>query len=111
MRVTKDYHCRLVSLESLLERFVERVRVHNVVDEKLAAAQLDDFRLPEMKARIVGVAQDCCYWKRSPQVEESGESGQCRRREGCGQRPRIVRHFRIQEVVSIGYDTDPEHEK
>ncbi len=62
MRVTEDHHRRSLSLESLFERFVECVRVHNVVDEKLVAAQLDDFRLPEVKSRIIRVSQDCCYW-------------------------------------------------
>lgn len=111
MRVTKDHRSRLLSIEPAFERFVERVRVHNVMNHKLVPAQLDDFRLPEMKPRIVSVSQDCCYWgeflklKNQPSLADvAGMKDVVNAREQFS-------YFRIKEVMSIGYDTDAEHEK
>jgi len=59
--VAKDNNSWFLPSEPASELFVQRVRVHNVMNEKFAAIQFDYFRLPEMKTRIVYISQDRRY--------------------------------------------------
>ena len=109
MRVAKDNHSRFLALQPALKRFIGFVRLHNVMDQKFAPSQLDNFRLPELQTRIVRVAEDRGNRRNLFKLQDQPGLANIATVQDMVNARKEFRDFRIQEIVCIGDDADAEH--
>jgi hypothetical protein len=107
--VAKDHHSRLLPIEPALKRFIERVRVHNVMNEKLAPIQFGDFSESVAESRIIGIPQNCSNGSNLFKFQDEPGLPDVATVKDVVNSGEEFRHFWIEEIVSIRNDADSEH--
>jgi len=109
MRVSKNNDSGFLAIQPALKRFIGFVRVHNVMNEKFAPIQFNNFRLPELQARIVSIAEDGRDRRNLFKLQDQPSLADVAAVQDVVNAGEEFGYFRIEEVVSIRDDADAEH--
>jgi hypothetical protein len=108
--VTEYYRVRALACDAGFQRVGRKLGIHDVLHEKPAAGQFNQFRLRIPETRIIRIASNCRHRCDLPQSEEDGRQPDVTRVEDMVHAGEKARDPRIEVVVRVRDDADVGHE-